>query len=137
MDPDAKQIKMNYTGGSLTLTVGNAKDLFGTNYELLSSTAVPVESSVTQHNRTRVIGSPSTTVRAHSRSYQQWPTSSSSNAAAGKAVMLSWEGSAGSWQCRATGSMAALANFLSDTSPKPVVFRTSRGTSYGPFVAST
>ena len=48
MDPDARQIKMNYTGGSLTITVGNAKDLFGENYQLLASTAVPVESAVTQ-----------------------------------------------------------------------------------------
>ena len=135
MDPDARQIKMNYTGGSLTITVGNAKDLFGENYQLLASTAVPVESAVTQHSRVRVIGGASTTVRAHNRNYQQWPTSNASNAAAGKVVMLSWEGSDGSWQCRASGSMAALANFLSETAPKPVVFRTGRGTSYGPFIA--
>lgn len=137
MDPDARQIKMNYTGGSLTLTVGNAKDLFGENYQLLASTAVPVDSSVTQHSRVRVIGGPSTTVKAHNRSYQQWPTSNSSNAAAGKVVMLSWEGSDGYWQCRASGSMAALSTFLSETAPKPVLFRTSRGTSYGPFIATT
>ena len=136
MDPDARQIKFNYTGGSLTLTVGNAKDLFGDDYQLLASTSVPVESSVAQHSRVRVIGGPSTTVSPHNRSYQQWPTSNSSNAAAGKVVLLAWEGSAGEWQCRASGSMSALATFLSETAPKPVVFRTSRGTSYGPFVAT-
>ena len=119
------------------MTVGNAKDLFGSDYSLLASTAVPVDSSVASHSRVRVIGGTSTNVAAHTRSYQQWPTSNASNAAAGKVIMMAWDGSAGSWQCRASGSMAALSTFLSDVSPKAVTFRTARGTKYGPFIKTS
>lgn len=137
MDPDAQSITLNYSGGALVMTIGNAKSLFGDDYSLLASTAVPVESAVTAHSRVRVIGGPSTNVTAHTRSYQQWPTSNASNAAAGKVIMMAWEGSEGFWQCRASGSMAALGTFLSEVSPKPVTFRTARGKKYGPFIASS
>ena len=136
MDPDAQQVTLNYVGGSLTTTVGVAKSLFGGNYELLVSTPVPVSTSVSSHSRTRIIGEPSTTVSAHSRDYQQWPTSNANNAAAGKKVLLSWEGSSGDWVGRVTGAMADFGTFLSESAPKAVKFRTSRGTKYGPFVAT-
>ena len=136
MDPDAKSVTLNYVGGSLTTTVGSARDLFGDNYELLVSTAVPVSGSRKATTRVDVIGGPSIPVKEGVRNYQQWPTSQANNAGAGKACRFSWEGSQGEWVFRVTGTMAALADFLSTSSPKPVVFRTPRGTKYGPFIST-
>ena len=136
MEPDAQQVTLNYSGGSLTTSVGVAKSLFGENYDLLVSTAVPVNTSVSSHSRTRVIGEAPSTVSAHTRDYQQWPTSNANNAAAGKKVLLAWDGSSGDWVGRVTGAMADFGTFLSESAPKAVKFRTSRGTKYGPYVAT-
>lgn len=130
---DARSVTLNYTGGSLTTTVGVAKSIFGEDYNLLSSTAVPVSSEVREHQRVRIIGQPSTTIPKHDRSYQQWPTSQANNAGAGVSVSMQWVGSDGTWAGRVTGNISDFANFLSETSPVPIVFRTSRGTKYGPF----
>jgi len=133
MNPDAQQLTINYTGGSLTMSIGNLKSLFGTNYELLTATPTDVSTSVSSHSRTRVIGGPTSTVSAHTREYKGWPTSQANGAAAGKTVLLNWEGSLGDWVGRVTGAMADFGDFLSSNADKPVVFRTSRGTKYGPF----
>lgn len=133
MDPDAQQLTINYTGGSLTMSIGNLKSLFGSNYELLTSTPSDVSTSVSSHSRTRVIGGPSSTVTAHSRDYKGWPTSQANGAAAGKKVLLNWEGSTGQWTGRVTGAMADFADFLDANTTQVVTFRTSRGTKYGPF----
>ena len=135
-DFDARRITLNYTGGSLDMAVGNAKDLFGEDYTLLATTAVPTEVSVKSHPRVRVIGQPATTVSAHTYTYQQWPTSQSGLAQGGTVIFMRWEGSEGDWSSRVTGSMAALSTFLSEVAPKPVSFRTERGTNYGPFIAT-
>lgn len=136
-DFDARRITLNYTGGSLEMAVGNAKDLFGSDYSQLASTAVPTQVSVKSHQRVRVIGQPATTVSAHDYTYQQWPTSQSGLAQGGTVILMRWEGSGGDWTCRVTGSMAALSTFLSTVAPKPVAFRTERGTNYGPFIATS
>ena len=136
-DLDARRITLNYTGGSLEMAVGNAKDLFGEDYTLLASTAVPKTVGVREHPRVRVIGGPSTTVSAYTYEYQKWPTSQAGLAQGGTIILMRWENSEGDWQCRVSGSMAALSTFLSETAPKPVSFRTQRGTKYGPYFAGT
>ena len=136
MDPDARSVTLNYVGGSMTTTVGLAKSLFGENYELLISTPVPVTGTRKSTTRVDVIGGPTIPVGEGVRNYQQWPTSQANNAGAGKVVYLSWEGSDGRWTARISGPMASLADFLSEASPKAVVFRTSRGTKYGPFIST-
>ena len=133
MDPDAQQLTINYPGGSLTMSIGNLKSLFGTNYEAITSVSTPVNTSVSSHSRTRVIGGASSTVSAHTRDYQQFPTSQANGAAAGKKILLAWEGSEGQWVGRVAGSMADFATFLDANTTKVVTFRTSRGTKYGPF----
>ena len=134
-DTDAKQITLNYTGGSLTMTRGNAKDLFGEDSGLLTPVGEEISASVKAHSRTRVIGGESTNVAAHTREYIQWPTSQANNAASGKLIYMEWEDSEGTWGARATGSMASLGAFLNAAAAKPVGFRTSRGTKYGPFAS--
>ena len=115
------------------MTVGNAKDLFGENNGLLRPEGEEISASVKSHSRTRVIGGSSTNVTAHNREYIQWPVSQANNAAAGKLIYMTWEDSEGTWSARATGSMSRLGTFLNAAAAKPVAFRTSRGTKYGPF----
>lgn len=132
-DTDANNFTINFTGGSLTMPLGNAKSLFGENNGLLDPPGEEITAEVDSHPRVRVIGGPSITVREHKREYIQFPTSHANNAAAGKLIFMEWEGSSGSWSARVTGSMAAFASFLSAAAAKTVSFRTSRGTKYGPY----
>lgn len=136
-DPDSGQLTINYKDGSLTMSIGNLKSLFGDNYELLTSIPTDVSTSVSSHQRTRVIGGSTSTVTAHSREYKSWPTSQANGAAAGKKVLISWDGSQGQWTGRVTGAMADFADFLAANTAQTVVFRTSRGTKYGPFSADS
>lgn len=135
VDMDARDITLNYTGGSVTMAVGNAKDIFGDDFAGLDPG--PVETSVTvkSHSRTRVIGGPTTNVAGFNYIYAQWPTSTASNAAAGTVIYMSWEGSEGDFTGRVSGSMSALATFFTANVKKALAFRTQRGTKYGPFAA--
>ena len=137
MDFDARNITINYDGGSVTMVIGNAKDLFGEDYTDVAGTPEAVTQTVRQHPRVRVIGGPSVQVGEHARTFNQWPTSNASNAGAGKVVYMTWADSEGSWTARVSGTMAAFADFLKEKSPKMVVFRTSRGKKYGPFIKET
>ena len=132
-DLDARDFTINFTGGSLTMPLGNAKSLFGENNGLLDPPGEEITADVASHPRVRVIGGGSSTVKAHTREYKQFPTSYANNAAAGKQIFMQWEGSDGSWSARVTGSMANFAAWLSAAAAKTVSFRTSRGTKYGPF----
>ena len=134
LDVDSQSVTINYTGGSITMPVGNAKSLFGDDYDDIVGTPADVSTAVKSHSRVRVIGGASSTVSAHTREYKQWPTSQANGAAAGKEIMIQWEGSEGSWSARVTGAMADLGTYLRTAAPKVVTFRTSRGTKYGPFV---
>ena len=116
------------------MPVGNAKSLWGPDYSDVVGDPETISTSVSSHSRTRIIGEPSVNVQAHSRTYTNWPRSSSNNAAAGKEIYISWEGSGGAWSARVTGAMADLGDFLQASSPKIVKFRTTRGTKYGPYI---
>ena len=133
MDPDARQLTLNYTGGSLTMAIGNLKALFGANYDLLTADPGSTTTSVSSHQRVRVIGGSASTVSAHTRDFKQWPTSQANGAASGKKVLISWENSNGAWVGRVSGAMADFADFLQTNATSATTFRTSRGTKYGPF----
>lgn len=132
-DPEARKVTVNYTGGSIHMTVGALKSLLGPAYEDLVST--PEEKTVEkpEHFRTRVIGGPTTKVRLHSYTYTKWPTSQSGLADGGSVVFVSWAGSDGEWTARVTGSFADFGSFLQTNGQSPVFFRSQRGTKYGPF----
>ena len=133
MDPLATRQTINYTGGSLTMTVGALQSLFGDALDGLTSVAEDNTVTVTGHSRTRVIGGTTTAVSGHTYTYKQWPTSESGQAAGGAVVYMSWPGSSGSWTARITGSFADFGTFLQDQSPSGVTFVSQRGTKYGPF----
>lgn len=133
VDFDAKQVTLNYTGGSLSMALGNAKSLFGDDFDQITGEGVSTTVSVAGHQRTRVIGEPPSTVSAYSYTYTQWPTSQAGGASGGEVVMLEWSDSNGEWTGRVSGSMAALGTFLNTNTGKVVTFRTQSGTKYGPF----
>lgn len=135
-DPDALMVTINYEGGAITMPVGNAKDLFGDDPQLLRPEPEEKTVSVKSHSRTRVIGEPSTNVAANTYTYKQWPRSRKSNNAGGEEIQMAWEGSDGSWTARMTGSAWELGQFLNSKSPKAVTFAT-RGSKYGPFIRET
>ena len=132
-DLDAKDITIRYTDGSLTMTRGNAKALFGEDSTVLDPAREDVDASVKAHTRVRVIGGGSVNVAAHNRQYKQWAQSNANNAAAGSLIFMEWENSGGKWAARVNGTMAALGTFLNTNSPKYVGFRTARGRKYGLF----
>jgi hypothetical protein len=136
-DPKARNLTLNYAGGSLTMAVGTLESLFGEDAEIL--TPVPETETVTvkSHSRTRVIGQPASNVSGYSYENIQWPTSQANNAAAGEAVLFTWDDSDGSWTGRVSGALSALGVFLAANATKTVVFRSERGTKYGPFKKGT
>jgi hypothetical protein len=133
-DTDALSVTINYDGGSISMPIGNAKSLFGDDgYELLRPTGEDVTVSKKAHSRTRVIGGGSTSVDATTYTYKKWPRSRKSNSAGGQEIVMTWEGSKGSWTARMTGAAYDLGTFLNKSAPKPVNFSTA-GSNYGPFV---
>ena len=135
-DVDARDITIAYTGGSVTMTVGNAKDLFGQDNPLVSVIGEEKTVSVKESTRTRVIGGASKVVPGYSYTYTQWPTGGHGQAAGGEEVMMSWTGSDGEWLARVSGSLWEFGAFLSSSSPKTVFFQAKGGKPYGPFKAS-
>ena len=133
-DTDAMSVTINYDGGSITMPIGNAKNLFGDDgYELLRPIGEEVTVSRQEHPRVRVIGEPSTRVNGTTYTYTKWPRSRKGNNAGGEEIVMQWEGSEGSWTARMTGAAYDLGTFLNSKAPKPVRFSTP-GSNYGPFV---
>lgn len=133
VDLDAREVTINYEGGSLTMVVGNAKHLFGEGNDLVSGGAVAKTVSVKKHTRVRVIGGASRSIEPYSYTYNQWPSSGHGQSAGGTPVMMTWENSQGSWQARVTGPLWKLGDFLEKESPKNVWFRAVGGKPFGPF----
>lgn len=132
-DLDARQTTINYDGGSLTMTVGNLKSLYGEDSNVFGADGKPVSAVVEAHSRRNVIGGEAITVVGHTRNYIQWPTNARSNAAGGTPIVMSWTGSEGEWSARVSGSLWELGTFFQRTSPKSVWFHAKGGKGYGPF----
>ena len=132
-DLDARELVINYEGGSLTMTVGNAKNLFGDDATFVGGGGLPKTVAVKGYSRTRVIGGPTSTVAGYSYTFEQWPASGHGTSAGGEPVAMSWEGSEGEWISRVNGPFWKLASFLEANSPKNVFFTALGGNTYGPF----
>ena len=135
-DLDAREVTINYLGGSLTMVVGNAVDLFGEDAELVGMSSEPKTVSVKAHPRTRIIGAGSKTVEGFVYTYDQWPAGSHGQAAGGEPVMMSWEGSQGSWQARVSGPLWRFSNFLAANAPKNTFYTVKGGKPRGPYKKS-
>jgi hypothetical protein len=133
-DPDARKVPINYEGGTVVMTYGMAKSLFSDDPQYISPEGKDKEVTVKAHARTRVIGQASTPVAGYGYTYKQWPALPGGNSSGGEAIMMSWDGSDGWWTARLHGSAHDLGTFLNETSPRAVLFKTERGTNYGPFL---
>ena len=132
-DPNAKSVSINFDGGTVVMTYGMVKSLFIDDDTYVNPEGEDVSVSVKGHNRTKVIGGPTTAVGAYNYTYKSWPRLPGSTSAGGQAIMMRWDGSEGWWTARLHGSAADFGTFLSEKSPLAVAFKTERGTKYGPF----
>lgn len=133
-DLDAREITLNYEGGSLTMVLGNAKDLFGADNELIGQSETQVKRTVRKHERERKIDKGKIEIETYTHEYIQWPSNGRSNAAGGTPIVMNWTGSEGSWQARCAGPLWKLGKFLNDNSPKTVFFHALGGRGYGPYI---
>ena len=133
-DPDARKVPINFDGGTVVMTYGMAKSLFDDDPSFISPEGKDTDVTVKSHTRTKVIGGAATPVAGYGYSYKQWPALPGGNSSGGQAIMMTWDGSDGWWTARLHGSAADLGTFLNSKSPRAVLFKTERGTSYGPFL---
>tara|TARA_B100000459_G_C8507735_1_gene170312 strand:- start:75 stop:491 length:417 start_codon:yes stop_codon:yes gene_type:complete len=133
MDPDAQEISINFAGGSVVMTIGLARAIFGDDSSILRAQGIDTSVSVRGHQRVRVIGGTPTTVGAYSYNYTQWPVGASSQAAGGEPIMIRAEGTNGWWTARLKGSCWEFGTFLNAQAPNGTTFKTEAGTAYGPF----
>ena len=133
-DPDARKVPINYEGGTVVMTYGMAKSLFSSSSEYIKPIAVDKTVGVKKHDRVRVIGQPSISIDPYDYTYKLWPNLPGGNSAGGEAILMTWDGTESWWTARLHGSASDLGTFLDKESPRGVMFRTSRGTTYGPFV---
>jgi hypothetical protein len=136
LDPNARKISIGFPGGSLTSTLGLLKAVFGDDL-VESSQYGEATISVKAHSRVNVIGGPSTPVGATNFVKKKYPTGQRGGAAAGEAIQFFYEGDW--WTARLAGSHQDLNDWLT-TQPGnmsgSLLWRSEKGTPYGPFVAS-
>lgn len=136
MDEKARKISIGFPGGSLTATRGLMEALFGS---ALANTATPEVGtvSVQGHTRTRVIGGGGTSVGGYSYNRVKYPTGQGGGAAGGEPIRFVVDGS--EWTVRLNGSHQDLNAWLA-TSPgsgaTSLIYKSEKGTSYGPFVGA-
>lgn len=135
-DLDAREVTINYLGGSLTMVVGNAKALFGEDAEIVGNTSVPTTVGVKGHPRTRIIGGDTKTIEGYTYTFDQWPAGSHGQAAGGEPVMMSWTGSEGEWQARVAGPLWRFSNFLAANCPVNTFYTAKGGKPRGPYKKS-
>ena len=135
-DLDAKEITLRYEGGSIKMTRGNAKSIFGEDFTGLNPGPKDVTVSVKGHPRVNTIGGSSTQVEPFTYTFKSWPRSVASNASAGTIIYMEWDGSGGDFTGRVTGSMSKAASYFAENTKKTLAFRTQRGSEYGPFAPS-
>lgn len=132
-EADARNVTLNYEGGSIEMAVGNAKSIFGSDFAGLTPEPEEATVGVPKHTRVRVIGEDPVDVEAYSYTYTKWPTSQAGSAAAGRLILMSWTGSDGDFSARVTGSFADAGSYFNDNTTKTIQFRSERGTKYGPY----
>ena len=130
----AKEISINYEGGSITSTRGTLEAIF--KQDALPSACEPNVEPVARkaHTRVRVIGSPATQVAATTYELRSYPKTNSSFASGGIPIMLSADG--GWWTARLTGNVEDFSAWIcKNLEDLNVVFffMSPSGAKYGPY----
>ena len=132
LDPKAREITLNYSGGYIEMTRGLAEAIFGAANAALESQPKDTTVAVKSHSRTRVIGGPTTTVSAYQYTYKKFPTTSNDPASGGREIFIDI-GDGEKWTGRVGGSFADAGVFFKDnTKLDQVFFQSAAGTKYGP-----
>lgn len=136
LDPLARDVRIPYEGGSVSMTRGLAEAIFGTDFAPLETAPVSTTVSVRGHDRVRVIGGDATTVAAYNYTFDKYPTTQSGLSEGGEPVMITL-GTGESWTARVSGPLNEFATFLgANTTVDNVFFKSQRGTNYGPFAVN-
>ena len=87
-DMDAKEITLRYAGGSISMSRGNAKSIFGEDFKGLNPGPEEVTVSVIGHDRVKTIGGASKRIEPYTYTFLSWPRSQASNARAGTVIYM-------------------------------------------------
>jgi hypothetical protein len=133
VDPNARKLTVGFSGGSLTATKGLLEALFGP--ELAQQAAAETISVARRsHQRFRVIGGDSTSVSGSNYDRKRFPQGGDSGAGGGEPIRLFVDGDW--WTARLSGSHQSFCKFLESSSwgsGENAIWKSERGTSYGPF----
>lgn len=137
MDPLARRLTIGFPGGSLNAARGTLEALFG---EALVEQQLNETAEVTRrsHSRVRVIGGESTGVASANYTRTKYPQGSAAGAAGGEPIRMFVDGDW--WTARLSGSHQAFNAFLEGSSwgsGKNAIWKSERGTPYGPFKSSS
>ena len=133
LDPKAREITLNYSGGYIEMTRGLAEAIFGAANPALESQPTDTTVAVKSHSRTRVIGGPTTSVGAYQYTFKRFPTTSNDPASGGREIFIDI-GDGEKWTARVGGSLAdAGVFFMNNTKLDQVFFQSVAGTKYGPY----
>lgn len=136
VDTQARKLTIGFNGGSLTATKGLLEALFGDDLVQQASDET-IAVSVRTHNRVRVIGGDSTSVASFNYERKRYPSGGDSGAGGGEPVRLFVDGDW--WTARLSGSHQDFCKFLRGSewgSGKNAIWKSERGTSYGPFTSA-
>lgn len=136
VDPNARKLTIGFNGGSLTATKGLLTALFG---EDLVQQASDETISVARrsHNRFRVIGGDATSVASANYTRKRFPQGGDAGAGGGEPIRLFVDGDW--WTARLSGNHQRFCQFLRTSSwgsGANAIWKSERGTSYGPFSSS-
>jgi hypothetical protein len=135
-DPLAVRSSINFPGGSITAPQGTLQAIFGTETPTLQFNETKTVQR-DQHPRVRVIGGPTTQVRATSYVTSAVPYRNSNSVGGGEPVKFLVNGEW--WTVRLSGTHQDLNNFLTNAewaNGENAYWRSERNTEYGPFAAS-
>jgi hypothetical protein len=136
VDPNARKLTIGFSGGSLTATRGLLASLFGPDL-VQQATDETIQVSVRTHQRFRVIGGEASSVASSNYSRKRYPQGSGSGTAGGEPIRLFVDGDW--WTARLSGSHQAFNAFLRTStwaSGENAIWKSERGTPYGPFSSS-
>lgn len=133
VDPNARKLTVGFPGGALTATKGLLEALFGQDLVQQSSDAT-ITVARRSHTRQRVIGGSSTSVSSSNYTRTKYPKGGKSAASGGEPIRLFVDGDW--WTARLSGSHQKFNAFLRSAqwaSGANAIWKSERGTSYGPF----
>lgn len=137
IDLKARRIAVNFPGGSVTGPYELIKLVFGQLVADGADDLTPTQIQRGAYSIKRVIGGPSTSVAGSTYSLKKYPKSVSGGAAGGEAIKVLYGGDW--WTLRLSGSHQAFNDWITNAVTAGGVgflWKSERGTSYGPFGTS-